>query len=379
MPRIPYGTKYTVTVSGSIWKPVTCENCGCEYAYQIKHQTNGSATNVLWLNKDGAIRNAENNANHNLKSYLKNTVRNYHCPNCGFYQTDMIHRMKNSVWQRALVFGFIAFIIVALIAVSNASVIFYSIIAGIIVGIAFLSPLTNFNPNTNANSRINQEFSGSYPVKKIAQENLTYYDYEHPLDIYQDIILTPDEAMSGSSKIIEVQDRKLEIKIPPGVKNGTKIRTKGRGKSQTNEGPTGNLYLIVSINNPPALKELADPDVALMQSGLTQVVMADIALGIDTNTTIATLTAVGMPEAKAKAYVGTLLETFMEMPAEKREEMRQNIKQRMDIIDKALSKGINEETLVQSLMQAEGFTRQQAEGIVNYCTSVYRIRKSRNM
>lgn len=124
--------------------------------------------------------------------------------------------------------------------------------------------------------------------------------------------------------------------------------------------------------------ETANPDVELMQSSLTQAVMADIALGVDTNTTVATLIAVGMPEAKAKAYVGTLLEAFMEMPVDEREETQQNIKQRMDTINKALSKGANEETLVQAVMQAEGFTRQQAEGIVNYCALVYRIRKPRN-
>lgn len=167
MPRIPYSTKYTVKVSGSMWKPVTCENCGCEYAYQVKHQTDGSATNLLWLNKEGAIRNAENNANQSLETYLKNTDLNYHCPNCGCYQTDMIRRMKNSIVQRSFIFGFLAFVIVVIITASNTSVAFYSVTAGIVTGIVFLTPLLNFNPNINANSRINQEFSEDYPVKKM--------------------------------------------------------------------------------------------------------------------------------------------------------------------------------------------------------------------
>jgi hypothetical protein len=113
-----------------------------------------------------------------------------------------------------------------------------------------------------------------------------------------------------------------------------------------------------------------------MESGLTQWVIADIALDIDTNTTIASLIAAGTPETTAKSFVGVLLETFMEMPNEQREETRQNIKKRMEIIDEALSKGIKEEVLIQGLMQAEEFTRQQADAIVDYCVSVYRIRKS---
>lgn len=166
MARIPYGTKYTVQVSGSMMKPVACENCGCEYLYQVKHQTSGSATNVLWLNKQGAITNAENNANQNLENYLKNTVRNHPCPDCGFYQSDMIQRMKNTIWQKGLIFGFVAFAIVAVIAASSSSVMFYALASGVIVSIIFLSPLANFYPNADARTRINQKFSESYPVVK---------------------------------------------------------------------------------------------------------------------------------------------------------------------------------------------------------------------
>lgn len=126
----------------------------------------------------------------------------------------------------------------------------------------------------------------------------------------------------------------------------------------------------------PGNQDTSDPDVLLLQSGLTQAVMADIALGIDTKTTISTLVSIGMPETKATDYVNVLLESFMEMSDEKREKTRRNIKQRMEAVDKALSNGLNEETIVQMLMKAEGFTRQQAEGIINYCASVYKIHKS---
>lgn len=164
MPRIPYGTKYTVRASGSTMKLVTCENCGCEYLYQVKHQASGSATNVLWLNKQGAIRNAENNANQNLENYLKNAARNYPCPDCGFYQADMIQRMKNAIWQKGLGFGFVAFIIALIITSSDPSFMFYALTSGVIVGMLFLSPLASFNPNRDARTRINQKFSKSYPV-----------------------------------------------------------------------------------------------------------------------------------------------------------------------------------------------------------------------
>jgi hypothetical protein len=164
MPRIPYGTKYTMPVSGVTWKPVTCENCGCVYYYQIKHQTSGSADNVLWLNKQGAIDKAEYSANQNLEKYLKNAVRNYSCPDCGFYQTEMIRRMKNNIWLRAALFGVIAFVFIFANATSSSSSLFYALVAGLVVSGILLIPLARFDPNSNAQARENQKFSDNYPV-----------------------------------------------------------------------------------------------------------------------------------------------------------------------------------------------------------------------
>jgi len=164
MPRIPYGTKYTMHVSGVTWKPVACENCGCVYYYQIKHQTSGSADNVLWLNKQGAIDKAENNASQNLEKYLKNEVRNYSCPDCGFYQTEMIRRMKNNILLRAAVFGVIAFVFIFANTTSSSSPLFYALVAGLAVSAVLLIPLASFDPNSNAQTRANQKFSENYPV-----------------------------------------------------------------------------------------------------------------------------------------------------------------------------------------------------------------------
>jgi hypothetical protein len=134
------------------------------YFYQIKHQTSGSATNVLWLNKNGAINNAKNNANQNLENYLKNTVRDYSCPDCGFYQTEAIRRKKNNIWQKGIVFGIIAFVIVIALTSSSSSSLIYSLVAGVLVSLIFLSKLSNFDPNSDARTRVNQKFSENYPV-----------------------------------------------------------------------------------------------------------------------------------------------------------------------------------------------------------------------
>jgi hypothetical protein len=162
---IPYGTKYTVGVSGSIWKPVVCENCGCVYVYQIKHQTSGSATNLLWLNKQGAINSARFNANRNLEKYLKKQVRNYPCPECGFYQAEMIKRMKKNIWQQAIAVGGIAFVLIIILTASSSSPLFYALLSSGIVGSFSLRKLVGFDPNDDAPTRSHQKFSeNSYPV-----------------------------------------------------------------------------------------------------------------------------------------------------------------------------------------------------------------------
>jgi hypothetical protein len=73
----------------------------------------------------------------------------------------------------------------------------------------------------------------------------------HPLNICRNLTLTSGEAKNGKNIIIEIQGRKLNVRIPPDVKNGTKIRVKGKGRNEKSEGQTGDLYLIVGIEDVP--------------------------------------------------------------------------------------------------------------------------------
>jgi hypothetical protein len=132
----------------------------------------GSATNVLWLNKQGAINNAENSANQNLENYLKNAVREYSCPDCGFYQTEMIRRMKNNIWQKGIVFGVLAFVVVIALTSSSSAPLLYALVSGLAVGFISLGKLINFDPNSDAQARKNKKFSETYPVLRKSNEVL---------------------------------------------------------------------------------------------------------------------------------------------------------------------------------------------------------------
>ena len=69
------------------------------------------------------------------------------------------------------------------------------------------------------------------------------------LDRYQDLELTPEEALSGGEKEIVYlkgkKRKKLMVKIPAGIRTGTQIRLRGMGDSKGKR--TGDLYLKVRI------------------------------------------------------------------------------------------------------------------------------------
>lgn len=182
MARIPYGTKYTAQVTGARWKPVSCENCGCEYLYLAKVKVEESATNVLWLNKRAAISKAENNAAESLEYRLKEIVLNYPCPACGFYQAHMLQRMKHQIWKNTLILGFFAAVLTFLIASGNStSPEVIAIVTGVFISSFFWSRLINFDPNTDVSSRVNKKFSEKYPV--VRKSEFDSIITRHPINI----------------------------------------------------------------------------------------------------------------------------------------------------------------------------------------------------
>jgi molecular chaperone DnaJ len=50
------------------------------------------------------------------------------------------------------------------------------------------------------------------------------------------------------------RDRKLQIKIPPGVDTGSQLRIVGEGERGTQGGPPGDLYVVVSVKEHPFFK-----------------------------------------------------------------------------------------------------------------------------
>jgi curved DNA-binding protein len=58
------------------------------------------------------------------------------------------------------------------------------------------------------------------------------------------------EAYEGTSRTLRVGGEKMKVKIPAGIKDGQRLKLKGKGRSTNSRGARGDLYLTVNIDMP---------------------------------------------------------------------------------------------------------------------------------
>ncbi len=66
-------------------------------------------------------------------------------------------------------------------------------------------------------------------------------DYEAEIEV------TLEEAFHGSSRILNVNGKKIRLKLKPGIRDGQVLRIKGKGAPGANGGPAGDLYLRIHV------------------------------------------------------------------------------------------------------------------------------------
>jgi curved DNA-binding protein len=73
-------------------------------------------------------------------------------------------------------------------------------------------------------------------------------------DLEHEVEITLEDAFSGAQLLIEVNGRKLEVKIPAGVKTGSRVRVSGEGMPGTGSGARGDLYLRIKVMPHPTFE-----------------------------------------------------------------------------------------------------------------------------
>jgi molecular chaperone DnaJ len=65
------------------------------------------------------------------------------------------------------------------------------------------------------------------------------------------VIGTPCHNCGGDGRVR--QERKLEVKVPAGIDSGQRIAIEGQGEAGPRGGPPGDLYVVVTVEDHPAL------------------------------------------------------------------------------------------------------------------------------
>lgn len=96
-------------------------------------------------------------------------------------------------------------------------------------------------------------------------------------DLEQPVEVTLEEAYRGTQRIVEVREpdgrlRRLEVKIPAGVGEGSRVRVAGEGAPGLG-GPRGDLYLVVKVSPHSQFERKGDDLYTEVPVSLTQAIL----------------------------------------------------------------------------------------------------------
>ncbi len=77
-------------------------------------------------------------------------------------------------------------------------------------------------------------------------------DLEHETEI------ALEEAYQGATRNLQIGDRRIEARIPAGVRTGSRVRLAGQGEPGRNGGPPGDLYLVMRVLPHPSFEREGD-------------------------------------------------------------------------------------------------------------------------
>ena len=70
--------------------------------------------------------------------------------------------------------------------------------------------------------------------------------------------ITLEEAYHGTSRLLDLNNKKIRVKFKPGVKDGQKLKIKGKGAPGVNGGEPGDLYIKIKVLPHPVFERDGD-------------------------------------------------------------------------------------------------------------------------
>jgi len=162
---------------------------------------------------------------------------------------------------------------------------------------------------------------------------------QKPRSYQQTVSISFYEAYHGTTRRLEVDGKIREIKIPPGVKNGTKVRAAGAGPTNA-RGQKGDIYLVVQVSPDPRFdrrgndiytRKVIDIFTALLGGKIKlETISGDVMLTIPAGTQPGQtfrLAGKGMPVLRKKKEFGDLfVKVNISLPKKLTKEQKQLIK-----------------------------------------------------
>jgi curved DNA-binding protein len=73
----------------------------------------------------------------------------------------------------------------------------------------------------------------------------------------QPVAISLKEAFAGTSRLLQIGERRVEVRIPPGARTGTRVRVPGAGPAAAGGGAT-DLYLLLNVAEDPLYERQGD-------------------------------------------------------------------------------------------------------------------------
>ncbi len=77
-------------------------------------------------------------------------------------------------------------------------------------------------------------------------------------DLEADTHISLEEAYHGTTRTIQVGQKRLQVKIPRGARTGTRVRLRGKGQQGFAGGTPGDLYVNVTVDEHPIFRREGD-------------------------------------------------------------------------------------------------------------------------